>query len=250
MSDERRHAPTAARLREAHQQGHFAKSRELTAACVLLSVALVAPVCISRLRIGLKTLFQSSYSSPVRTVGDLEQLASRVDGIGPIFLSVALLAAAVISAAILGNAMQSGFRFGFRLPGNRFATGNSQFRSIAARTSGAASAWLRFAACGITGLWTCVRELPAMSAWNGLPTRDMATEWGSLLSVLSWRLGLVLLSFAILDYGLARRRFTRGLAMTDEELRRESASNRPANRRQVGRRNAEPELRVHQAVET
>jgi flagellar biosynthetic protein FlhB len=224
--DERTEPASPRRLEEAQRSGYVARSRDLTAAVVLLACAgclsLFGPTLTETGRDLLRDAFTTVSSSPaeLRTSAHAWQslAALREAAIGALAL--------LVLAAVAANVLQFGLRFApdaVRPAWCRVSiSGGLRRVAASAQPAGWGFSLLKLLLIALITFWSVVDAWPQWADFSNLAPADLAAAWGALMIRLAWQLAAVLLALSLGDLLYQRRRYERNLRMTREEAREEA----------------------------
>lgn len=225
MADNRSEKATARKKQKAREKGQVVRSRDLASALTLLvSIAVIS--------------WQShDWLSNWRDLFDRLLTTGRVSELGlgtPIFywtiLSIgrglAPLLTLAFAVAVLSHSAQGGFVFvteSIRPNWERFnpASNIGQLFS-AAGLSRLLRSLVPFTVMAIIAASVFERDFARIAHAARLDSHSLLLELASMLLELSWKFGLVLLSWSGLDYFLQRRNYEQSLRMTKQEVKQES----------------------------
>ena len=223
---ERRHAPSAARLRKAAQKGQVPFSPDLAHGLALLGGLaalgfLAAPA--------LRALLQLAASQWGRAGARLDQVVMARQPLANVATSMIPLLGAALFATWLASTTQRGFRWVAPQWGWRQSLPSTNVQRLKSQADTAIVGWLKgliLLAIAAHLLW---QEAPALAslgaALAGGGANDAAwrltLEGASILGRLAMALAFTMVAFGLLDYLWQRRRHRLQLRMTDEELREE-----------------------------
>ncbi len=224
--DDRTEPPSARRLEEARRSGSVARSRDLTAAVVLLTCAaclsLFGPTLTEAGRDLLRDAFTTVPTSPaeLRTSAHVWQslAAVREAAIGALAL--------LVLAATAANVLQFGFRLtpdAVRPRWSRVSIrGGLRRVGASAHPAGAGLTLLKLLLVTLITVWSVVDAWPRLAGLSNLAPAELAAAWGTLVIRLAWQLAAVLLALSVGDLWYQRRRHELSLQMTREEAREEA----------------------------
>jgi len=218
-------APTPRRRQEAREQGNIARSPDLVAAVLLLSIMMMLKWYGPGLTGALRALMQRTLSSLADAGADsigtvlLASLRSVVIATMPILVGVIL-------AAILANVIQVGLNFNSkRLQPNleslnplkgvsRLLGGGNGFVQLAMNI-------LKMVMVGLVGYSAVHGKLPQIIAVQELTFLQIFGLGAGIVFAIVMRIGVLLLVLAIIDYVWQRFRMERQLKMTKQEVKEE-----------------------------
>ncbi|MBI4873296.1 MAG: EscU/YscU/HrcU family type III secretion system export apparatus switch protein [Acidobacteria bacterium] len=216
---------TPRRLEKAREDGQFASSREFVSAAQFLTFAAIFTWCgaawFQELRSASRLLFEQAFA-PDFGVTQVVRIAAVV--LGRVFLPLGLAAAALMAVS-LGFQMavtRLGFSFKRLAPSGDKFDPLKKLRELPAQNLPAlvqAACMLVFFAFAV--YWIVGRNLDVLLTLPryGLPTglRHVSESIRQLL----WRGGAILLLFGILDLVRQKRRHSKGLKMSKQEIKEE-----------------------------
>ncbi|NLX60435.1 MAG: flagellar biosynthesis protein FlhB [Phycisphaerae bacterium] len=223
---EKTEAPTSRRIEEARERGQVPRSVDLTAAIILLaSMAALyfagGPIGGSMLRTMQDMLaFENAGLMDAQDV--LAEFAHSayyfVVTVAPVILTIAVV-------AVLANIVQSGIVFS----GHPLEPSLDKLNPITGFGrifSGRALARLAGNLLKLAGLtwvaWVAIRgDFDRIVALSDMPVAQMFHNGGEVVVSLGFKLGLILLVIAVLDYMYQRWQFLEDLKMTKQEVREE-----------------------------
>jgi len=231
------------RLEEARRSGLVPRSRDLTAALVLLAAAAClswfGPPLADAGRDLLRDAFTTSPASLVVS-HDGASLRRSLAAIGEAAGGALLL---LILAAVGANVVQFGFRLtpdSVRPAWHRVSiSGGLRRLAASAHPAGAGLSLLKLLLVSLITLWTVVDAWPLLTGFPNLSPADVAATWGGLVVRLAWQLSAVLLALSAGDLLYQRRRYELSLRMTPEEAREEALQQQ---------RNSAPQRRQRDAL--
>jgi flagellar biosynthesis protein FlhB len=235
--DDRTELPSPRRLEEARRSGYIARSRDLTAAVVLLActawLSLSGPKLVDVSRELLRDALTSVARSPAElrdSVFAWQSLADLSEGAIGGLLLLAL-------AAMAANVLQFGFRLNpdaVRPAWGRVGVG-SGLRRLAGSVhpAGAGLTLLKLLVVVLMTFWSVVDVWPRLSGLSNLAPAELGAAWGALVIRLAWQVAAVFLVLSVGDLLYQRRRYELSLRMTREEAREEARLQErdPAQRR-------------------
>jgi len=224
---ERKHRPTATRLRKARQQGNVAVSRDLSASAGLLAAT---GVLISSgswmlhqmsawITNGLSRFGESGLKPLVEN--DLGQIVTR----GAMFLGLTVgpVAGAAAGTALLLSGMQTNFNFStaaLKIDFGRLSPARGLQRFTPARTGLDTLKTILTAIVLVWLSWPVLQGLVFQTerlAWTGTIS-SVNRGWEEALRLM-WRAGFALLALGAADFGIQKWRYIDQLKMTDQELK-------------------------------
>jgi flagellar biosynthesis protein FlhB len=230
MADDRTEAPTQKKLKEAHDRGQVARSRDLAVAVATLMGVVVLGRIGGSLMNGLGERLAGDLSHfgdyPLRSISPGDLHAVIVSGGQLIAVLVGPIAIATAFVGVLVQGLQGGWTFAPTALQPSLGRLNpiSGFKRFGLMQAGADTLKTYVAVVVIAYLtWSTIEAVLGDStrfAWMS-PLAAARAGWNhteSLLWKVTW--GLLLLSIA--DYGLQWYRHMHGLRMTKQEIRQES----------------------------
>jgi flagellar biosynthesis protein FlhB len=226
---EKKHNATSYRRQKAREQGHFARSDELTSAAIFLTSILCLQYFAPKLYSMLHNLFLSQFTYRADSMmEDAIILDETVAGVGLGFWTVLPLLVISLIVAAVAHLAQS--RFAIAPPKMNFdwerinpAIGFQRLFSMD-NVSKSGFGFIRVI------LITCVLISATYFKWNQVAVvgelslaQSAALTWKIIIDVLV-NAAIVLLVMGIADYGFQLWKFEQQIRMTDDELREELKS--------------------------
>ena len=227
MSDDRTEKPTGRRLKKARKKGQVARSRDLGAAISLLAAVMVlgwtGTTMAQTLSGEVRRALLRMGETPLVDIGPKEVSMLALQAAATLGVVCGPVALATVIAVIAVQAAQGGLLLAtealtFDLNRLNPATGLRRLgltqggldtvKAVAISTAVIVLAWQ-----GITAVIATSSGLARLA-----PLTAAATGWNDSLALLR-QLSILLLVFAVADYGLQRWRFTKSVRMTKQEVR-------------------------------
>lgn len=253
--NDRTEPPSPRRLEEARLGGHVPRSRDLTAAVLLLACAACLSLFGPALAAAGRDLLREAFISAAATPGDARAVAhgwSSLDRLRDAALGGLVM---LVVAAVGANVLQFGFRLtpdSVRPAWSRVSLNNGWGRLAAsAQPPHAGFALLKLLFVTLITVWTVVDAWPQLAGFSYLAPADLVAAWGALVIRLAWQLAAILLALSMGDLLYQRRRYELSLRMTREEAREEGRMqecNPAQRRRQRDSARPLPELRSPSAI--
>jgi len=223
---EKTELPTERRRTEAREQGNVARSRDLTAAGLMLGAAIVfsmlmVPLCHSLAGLT-ATLLRTAGHERLDQVDVVERFRTILQAVGPSLLAVLL---AMMLAAFVWNIVQFGILIAPEALVPQFGRLNplSGFKRIFS-TAALMRLGVSLGKLGIVvgiAFWSIGALLPQVTQLIGLaPGATLLYMEGALVK-LAYQLSIALVALALLDFLYQRWRLEQDLKMTKQEVRDE-----------------------------
>jgi flagellar biosynthetic protein FlhB len=235
--DDRTEPASPRRLDEARRSGYVPRSRDLSAAILLLAGAACLSLFGPALTEACRNLLRDAFAAAAATPAELRNGAQTWQSLAALRDAALGGLALLVIAAVGANVLQFGFQLtpGVVRPSwSRVSlTGGWGRLAASASPAGAGFALLKLLLVTFVTVWTIVDAWPQLTGLAGLPPADLAAAWGALVVRLAWQLVAVLLALAVGDLLYQRRHYERSLRMTRAEAREESRLQErdPAQRR-------------------
>ncbi len=232
MSQDKTEAPTQKKLKDAHDKGQIARSRDLALAAASVAATIALAQLGGRLLSGLGeglskslTHFGDDATGSISS-GDLNQMV--LEGGATIALLVGPIAIATMVAGVMTHGLQGGWSFsagGLTLNWSRLSPANGVKRfglmqsgadTLKTMVSVAMIAWFGWVVIDAVMLEST--SLPWMAPVDAARAAWAHLEW------LLWRVAIGLGFLALGDYGLQYYRHIKALKMTKQEIRDEARS--------------------------
>lgn len=221
-SGERTEQPTRLRLAEARRNGQVARSADLcsvtVAAAALAGLVAFGPPMLT----GLRRMTAGMLSAPDGSVGLTATSSVFGSLLGGVLWPVVGFCAVVSVAAVGANILQFGMLWApgqFRAELGRISPIAGAGRMFSRRTAVRGTLTLaKLVAIATVTAITIARELPRIVAAAGIRTVDLAGEVGTLILMLTIRIGAVLVVLAVIDLLYQRWQLREDLKMTRREL--------------------------------
>lgn len=225
MSD-KIHPPTPRRRQKAREQGRAPRSSDVISAGLLLGTTAVLSFLGPGLAEGLMASMSETFSEPaelsIDRVGAFKMIVRSLAAIGYLVLPLLL---AMMALGISLNLLQTGWMPtpSKLLPAvERISPANRIKTILSVRSLGRfAITLLKLVTVVAVSIFLIQEKMPDLIGVTTLPMPAIAAKiFDTLLSGCFW-IGMTLLTFACVDYSLARWQFERELMMTEQELRDE-----------------------------
>jgi flagellar biosynthetic protein FlhB len=253
--DDRSEPPSARRLEEARRSGSVARSRDLTAAVVLLSCAACLSLFGPTLTEAGRDLLRDAFTTVPTSLAARRTSAHAWQSLAALREAAIGALTLLVLAAVAANVLQFGFRLtpdAVRPRWSRVSiSGGLRRMGASAHPAGAGFTLLKLLLVALVTVWSVVDAWPQLVGLSNFAPADFAAAWGALVIRLAWQLGAVLLALSVGDVLYQRRRYELSLRMTREEAREEARLQErdPAQqRRQRGSARPLPELRSPSAI--
>jgi len=226
MADNNRtEKPSARRLLKARQEGQFVTSRDMITAAQILVFAMLAGSWFPGWLDGMKAVLRESLAEAFH--GDL--VVARVPGmvsaiLNRVFLPLSGMAAAAMLAPFAIHMVVSGFGFSLKRFQPSFGRFNpvNKIRNIVQQAPMSVLQALGMIVVFAVTIYLIAKE--NASVFLALPFASLEVglaKIGSSLKELLWKGAAVFVVFGIIDWVRQRRRFTKSLMMTKQELKDE-----------------------------
>lgn len=222
---EKAHAPTPKRLKEARAEGRSARTPDLSAWAVVVSGAVMLPFVI---RLGIDRM--SARVAMVRdVVGDPtpeDALAALTGAFGDGALLVAPVAAAAVCAAVVASWAQSGMHLATKALKPKWK--NLDPRTGFKRLLGPQTYWeatktvLKVAVVAVAMASVVDGLLPGLAIAGQLPLAATLSATRDAVGALLWTSAIAGVVVAGLDFVVAKRRLMKQLRMTHQEMKDEN----------------------------
>ncbi len=226
--DGRTEKPTGKRRGEARKKGQVARSNDINSAIGLLAVLSVLIIMGPRMLSQLRELLSHSLAHAGEQ-GDLASTGPQrlvIDGMRSFALIMAPILGAALVAGIVASVAQVRFKWSMEALKPRFSALNP--KSGIKRVFGlnglveTAKALIKLAAIGgIAGMGVWF-QLPQVGGLVGLPPQDLLGQIGGRIQRIGLEVLAVLMILAALDYVWQRKKLTKSLMMTKEEIKQEA----------------------------
>src|SRR5215469_14165878 len=226
MPDQKTEQPTAHRLRKARQEGQFASSRDLIVSAQLIIVLAVSFSIGSQLllSIGRATVILFHRAFLNRDVDAAELPALFGEGVVPPLQALFAMGALVTVLVLLVQLATTGFGFSLKplIPDlGRLNPGTRLKRLGWQNLSSAAKAMALIPVIGLVLYAAIFPQLPELANLAMIGLGSGLKRASSMIGTLWWRLSLALLVIGAVDFVRQRRRFTKDLRMTKQEIKEE-----------------------------
>ncbi len=219
---ERTYEPTPLRLAEARRQGLVARSRDLTAAALLLGAVAVLGLLARRLLeelTGMTATLLDGRQAPLAPPDELAALCAQ--SAGGVLGVLAPFALAVVLVAVMANLVQVGLLATaepLRADLGRLSPAEGLRRLFSTRSlARLAFAVAKLAAVALVAALTIRSKLPEIAAMGRLGAAPLAAAFGHLAYVLALRGAAALFVVALIDYAYQRWQHRHDLRMTRRE---------------------------------
>ncbi|MDB5333610.1 MAG: Flagellar biosynthesis protein FlhB [Phycisphaerales bacterium] len=219
-------APTPRRREEAREQGNIARSQDLTAAVLLVSMLLLlkatGPRLISTMQALVARMLGAASLSDLDGVHALEEMGWALEKVG---IAMAPLLAGVMVVAVLANVAQVGFHMNLERMQPNLAALNP-LKGIGKIFGGGRPVQMLLSIVKLV--------LLALVAWSAVHNRIVeivtAQQLGfgqifqlgaAVVYAIAMRLGIALLILAIIEYAYQKWRIEQDLKMTKQEVKEE-----------------------------
>ena len=209
---DRTEAPTPRRREQFRREGRVARSADLSAAVIMISVILVLAVTGGRLAGSLESIFKSAFA----VNGAALDAASIHDAAGSMLwvLSPMLITAFVL--AVVAIVVQTGRPNFFHRPRRQFGLKRSP-----GALGGFWAGLVKLIIIGFATYQFIGSRLGQLIAMQHADLRQFLSFFCHTLFAIALRIALVLLAFGIVDYAIQRYRLEKQLRMTRRELQDE-----------------------------
>lgn len=217
---------TPRRREEAREEGHVARSADLTAAVLLLGFLIMlknfGPPLVTAMRSVLeKMLSAESFAELGR-----EHLAPTIlSAVGTVAAALAPLMVGAVIIAIMVNLVQVGFQFNFaRLAINFGALNPLRGAGKLFRGPGMMQLLMNLLKIGLAGIVAYsavadrIGEIVSAQQLSYMQVFGLGTQ---IMYAIALRVGILLLVLALLDWGYQKYRFEQELKMTKQEVKEE-----------------------------
>lgn len=217
---------TPRRREEAREEGHVARSADLTAAVLLLGFLIMlknfGPPLVTAMRSVLeKMLSAESFAELGR-----EHLAPTIlSAVGTVAAALAPLMVGAVIIAIMVNLVQVGFQFNFaRLAINFGALNPLRGAGKLFRGPGMMQLLMNLLKIGLVGIVAYsavadrIGEIVSAQQLSYMQVFGLGTQ---IMYAIALRVGILLLVLALLDWGYQKYRFEQELKMTKQEVKEE-----------------------------
>jgi flagellar biosynthetic protein FlhB len=222
---------TPKRRSEARKQGNVAKSNDLNASIVLIvglvGLAFMGPKMVNGVGTAMRTIFgQVAHPGAATSAAGLHTLLSIA--LNTLLTTVAPVAAMCVATALVVNVGQVGFKPSFQIIKPNFAKLNPV--TGVKNTFGArmpfegAKAIAKVAAIGAVVAMALIPQLTHLGASVGTPPAALGKMISSSVMAIAVRAAIAYLLIAVIDVIWQRRRHTKSLKMTKEEVKEEAKS--------------------------
>jgi flagellar biosynthesis protein FlhB len=228
-SAEKKHNATSYRRQKAREQGHFARSEDLTSAAIFLVSVLCLQYFAPRLYVLLQNLFLSQFTFRADSLLDKEFIFDEtIRYLGTAMWTVFPLLVSSLTVAVVAHLAQSRFaippfKMNFSWERINPAMGLQRLFSLENSSRWGIGVMRVILIAGVLGIATYVK-------WNQIVVlgelnlaQSAALAWKIILDVLV-NMAIVLLVLGICDYGYQLWKFEQQIRMTDDELREELKS--------------------------
>jgi len=227
MSSDRTEKPTGRRIRQARKKGQVARSQDLAGAISLLAGVMVlgwtgitmAQTLGDQIRRALLRMGET----PLANIGPKEVSVLTLQAAATLGMVCGPLALATVITVIAAQGAQGGILFAtealtFDLSKMSPVNGLRRlgFSQSGLNTVKAIVISIAIVALAYQGITAAIANSPGLARLG--PLSAAATGWNDSLALLR-RLSILLLVFAVADYGLQRWRFTKSVRMTKREVR-------------------------------
>ncbi|HEY7304273.1 MAG TPA: EscU/YscU/HrcU family type III secretion system export apparatus switch protein [Bryobacteraceae bacterium] len=226
MPDQKTEQPTAHRLRKARQEGQFASSRDLIVS-VQLIIALAVGVSmgshlVSSIGRAAEALFRRAFLD--RDVNAAEVPALFGAGLAPSLEALFAMGGLVTVLVLVVQLATTGFGFSFKplMPDLGRLNPSPRLKRMAWQNlSSAAKALVLIPIIGVVLYAAIFPQLPELANLAMVGLGSGLKKASGMIGTLLWRLSLALLVIGVIDFARQRRRFTKDLRMTKQEIKDE-----------------------------
>jgi flagellar biosynthetic protein FlhB len=235
--DDRTEPASLRRLEEARRSGYVPRSRDLTAAILLLAGAACLSLFGPALTDSCRDLLRDAVSAAAATPAELRNEAQTWQSLAALRDAALGGLALLVIAAVGANVLQFGFQLtpdAARPAWSRVSLfGGWRRLHASAHPAGAGFTLLKLLLVALVTVWTVIDSWPQLIGLADLAPAELAAAWGALVVRLAWQLGAVLLALSVGDLLYQRRRYDLSLRMTRAEAREEARLQErdPAQRR-------------------
>ncbi len=227
MSGERTEKPTGKRLSEARSRGQVARSPEVNSTLVLLgsfaTLAIAAPAMWSTLKSTFHDTIVRTANPEISTTTVPGLMDGWMQTVASLLLPLfAVAAVAGVTANVIQNKpglILSGIKPDFKklspVPGLKRMVGPEALIELA-------KTLFKVVVVGAVGFLVIWPELPTLMHMNEMSTGEMASYTGGLISRLVFAIILILVPLAVADLMLSRKRHTKSLMMSKQEVKEEA----------------------------
>jgi flagellar biosynthetic protein FlhB len=226
MADQKTEQPTAHRLRKARQEGQFASSRDLIVSAQLIFVLglgfLLGSQLLSSIGDAAVILFRRAFLSRDLNTAELPVLLGA--GLKTPLEWLFAIGCLVTILVLLTQLVTTGFGFSLKplLPNVTRLNPTSRLKRLPwENTSSAAKAIVLIPIIGLVLYAVIFPQLPELSNLAMVGLGSGLKKASSMISTLWWRLALALLAIGCIDFIRQRRRLTKELRMTKQEIKDE-----------------------------
>jgi flagellar biosynthetic protein FlhB len=226
MSDQKTEQPTAHRLRKARQEGQFASSRDLIVSAQLIIVLAVSfsmgPQLLLSIGRAAAVLFHRAFLDREVDAAELPGLFGI--GFAPPLRAFFEMGALVTVLVLLVQLATTGFGISLKplVPDLGRLNPSTRLKRLAWQNlSSAAKALALIPVVGLVLYAAIVPQLPELANLAMVGLGKGLKKASAMISTLWWRLSVALLVIGAVDFVRQRRRFTKDLRMTKQEIKEE-----------------------------
>jgi flagellar biosynthetic protein FlhB len=245
-SEDRSEEPTGRRLQKAREEGESARSIEVPAAAVTLSVIAMLHFNGASVMAAIETLFGSGFVFDLRSVESIHMLPARfADHIGSAFWIILPLLLATVITAIVASGLTGGYLFSLKAASPKLdkfdiIAGIQRMFSTKAIAE-LTKALVKFALVGAALVWVIDKHLTDIVLLETMSLEPALLKAGTMLTHSAFVLVAVLALIAVADAFYQRHQFHERMKMSKQEVRDEmkDAEGRPEVKQQIRRRQRE-----------
>ena len=245
-SEDRSEEPTGRRLQKAREEGESARSIEVPAAAVTLSVIAMLHFNGASVMAAIETLFGSGFVFDLRSVESIHMLPARfADHIGSAFWIILPLLLATVITAIVASGLTGGYLFSLKAASPKLdkfdiIAGIQRMFSTKAIAE-LTKALVKFALVGAALVWVIDKHLTDIVLLETMSLEPALLKAGTMLTHSVFVLVAVLALIAVADAFYQRHQFNERMKMSKQEVRDEmkDAEGRPEVKQQIRRRQRE-----------